>query len=121
MIENNKIFKIKYSVNLLPGIGESIQFDKNGRKHYLNADVNLMGLLNGTDELDIFDTIAVQELIAFKWDSYALTHHLVGCFFHFFYLAILIIYINIIYIKDIGTPSEKVIYVILLAIGTLYP
>jgi hypothetical protein len=80
-----------------------------------------MGLLNGTDELDIFDTIAVQELIEFKWDSYALTHHLVGCFFHFFYLAILIIYINLIYIKDTGTPEEKVVYVSLLAIGTIYP
>ena len=80
-----------------------------------------MGLLNGTDELDIFDTIAVQELISFKWDSYALTHHLVGCFFHFFYLAILIIYINIIYIKDTGTVEDKITYVILLAIGIIYP
>jgi hypothetical protein len=89
---------------LLPGIGETIVLDKTtGVKLYLKDDVNLMGLLNNTDELDVFGTKSVQELIAFKWDSYALTHHLVGCFFHFFYLAILIIYINIIYIKDTGS------------------
>jgi len=80
-----------------------------------------MGLLNATEELDIFGTKSVQELITFKWDSYALSHHLIGCFLHFFYLIILMIYINIIYIKNTGTKAEKKIYVVLLAVGVLYP
>lgn len=80
-----------------------------------------MGLLNATEELDILGTKSVQELIDFKWDSYALSHHLIGCFLHFFYLIILMIYINIIYIKDTGTPDEKKAYVALLAVGILYP
>lgn len=48
-------------------------------------------------------------------------HHLVGCALHFFYLIILMIYINIIYVKNTGTPAEKKSYVVLLAIGVLYP
>lgn len=80
-----------------------------------------MGLLNGTEELSIFDTQSVQQLIEFKWDSYGLNHHLIGCGLHFFYLIILMIYINIIYINNKGTPEEKKAYVILLAVGILYP
>lgn len=120
VIENSKIFKIKYSINILPGVGERIVESADGKEH-INEDVGLMGLLNGTEELEIFDTKSVQELIEFKWDSYALTHHLIGCFLHFFYLIILMIYINIIYIKNTGTPDEKKAYVALLAVGVLYP
>lgn len=83
----------------MPGVGEKwIDKDEDGQKRVINSDVDLMGLLNKTEELTIFDTKSVQELIEFKWDSYALSHHLVGCFLHFFYLIILMIYINIIYI-----------------------
>ena len=100
VIENSKIFKIKYSINILPGVGETIEDkDEDGKKQCTNEDVGLMGLLNGTEELSIFDTQSVQQLIEFKWDSYALNHHLIGCGLHFFYLIILMIYINIIYIN----------------------
>ena len=46
---------------------------------------------------------------------------MVGMLLHFFYLTILIIYINIIYIKNTGTAEQKQSYVILLAIGCVYP
>jgi|TARA_B110000285_G_scaffold78424_1_gene90299 hypothetical protein len=80
-----------------------------------------MGLLNATEELDVFGTKSVQELITFKWDSYALSHHLIGCFLHFFYLIILMIYINIIYIDGTGDKKDQQVYVALLAVGVLYP
>jgi hypothetical protein len=80
-----------------------------------------MELLATTEELDIFGTTSIQQLIEFKWVAYAMFHHLIGCFFHFFYLIILVVYINIIYIKDTGTPEEKQTYVILLGVGILYP
>jgi hypothetical protein len=40
---------------------------------------------------------------------------------HLFYVIILIIYINIIYIKDAGTDQQKQIYSALLAVGIFYP
>jgi hypothetical protein len=64
-----------------------------------------MELLACTEELDIFGTTSVQQLIELKWEEYALFHHMIGCLFHFLYLVILIIYINIIYIKDAGTDA----------------
>jgi len=80
-----------------------------------------MELLSTSEELDIFGTTSLQKLIEFKWEAYALNHHMLGCFFHFFYLIILVIYINIIYIKDEGTDAEKQVYVVLLGVGILYP
>jgi hypothetical protein len=58
-IDTSKVYKIKYSVNLLPIIGEHIidKDEKNGgEKTYLNSDVNFMGLLNETEELVIYET-----------------------------------------------------------------
>jgi hypothetical protein len=62
VIENSKIFKIKYSINILPGIGERvIDEGENGKKTFINSDVGLMGLLAGaTEELEIFDTESIQ-------------------------------------------------------------
>lgn len=60
-------------------------------------------------------------MIAFKWEAYAKKHHLVGCFMHLFYMIILIIYVNIIYIKNTGTDQEKQIYTGLLLVGIAYP
>jgi hypothetical protein len=116
LIEANKIFKITYSINILPGLGE---YQKDGVSY--NEDTNLMGLLNASEELDIFGTKSVLELIQFKWEEYAMRHHMVGMILHFFYLAVFVIYVNIIYIKNTGTDAQKRSYVILLAIGCVYP
>lgn len=124
MIEASKIFKITYSINILPGIGECVidSDPKTGEpKQILNEEVNMMGLLKDSDELEMFDSKSIIELIEFKWTAYCFEHHAIGCILHMFYLAILIIYVNIIYIKNTGTDSEKAIYVILLAIGIAYP
>ena len=123
-IDTSKVYKIKYSVNILPGIGEHIvdQDPSNGgEKTAYNTDVNFMGLLNESEELEIYDTTTIQELIEFKWERYARTHHVVGCFMHILYICTLVVYINIVYINNAGTEDEKRIYTFLLAVGILYP
>lgn len=102
-IDITKVFKIKYSINILPSVGFFV-VDKDPEndniKTYYNTDVNFMGLVNSTEELEIYSTDTLQQVIQFKWEEYARGHHMVGCFFHFFYMVICILYINIIYIKD---------------------
>ena len=123
-IDTSKVYKIKYSVNLLPIIGEHIidKDEKNDNdKTYLNSDVNFMGLLNETEELEIYETQTIQELIQFKWDKYARKHHIFGCMMHLFYIFTLVLYINIVYIHNSGSPKDQQTYSILLAFGILYP
>ena len=62
VIDVSKVFKIKYSVNILPGVGEYI-IDKDpenkenpGGKSMFNLDTNLLGLISETEELEIFGT-----------------------------------------------------------------
>jgi hypothetical protein len=108
VIDSTKVFKIKYSINILPSVGLYIvdnDKDNGGIKTFYNTDVNFMGLVNGTEELEIYSTDTMQQLISFKWDEYARSHHIVGCVMHMFYMIILIVYINVIYIKDAGTPA----------------
>jgi hypothetical protein len=66
----------------------------------MNEEESLMLMCSNSDELDLFCSNAICDVINFKWDEFALKIHMVGCFFHFFYMTILIIYINAIYIKN---------------------
>lgn len=52
-----------------------------------------------SSKLNLFNCKVVQDLINFKWTRFGKRWHLIGCFFHFFLLTILIFYINIVYIK----------------------
>ena len=61
-IDTSKVYKIKYSVNILPGIGLFV-VDKDpeneGKKTFYNTDVTFMGLLNSSEELEIYDTSTI--------------------------------------------------------------
>ena len=49
------MYKITYSINILPQIGEYIKdSEDDGHKEYINSENNLMGLINETEELEIF-------------------------------------------------------------------
>jgi hypothetical protein len=74
-IDSSKIFKIKYSINLLPQIGTHIQLEEGGEpgfeiktKRLMNQDVPFMKIVSASEELDIFNTVALSDLIEFKWD-----------------------------------------------------
>jgi hypothetical protein len=57
-----------------------------------------MNMCSESEELALFESQAIQDVIDFKWVEFAYNIHMVGCFFHFWYMSILIVYINAIYI-----------------------
>jgi len=54
-VDSDKIYKIAYKVNLLPLIGQYLDEDN----EFTNSEVNLMGLINETEELDIFQAQSI--------------------------------------------------------------
>jgi hypothetical protein len=60
-MDMTKVYKIKYCVNLLPAIGEYIRPKSDDEKvltpkTVMNEGINLMGICNESDELEIYDT-----------------------------------------------------------------
>lgn len=114
-------------MNLLPIVGHYIidqDFEtgeklKQEEKRSMNDHVNLMGLFEEAGELGIYDTELIQQLIKYKWDSCAYDHHTKGCFFHFYHILTLVIYIQITYIRP-GRESHG-LFQILIASGLIYP
>lgn len=86
----SKVFKIKFSINLLPQVDFHITADGEKKKE----DINLMTLCAETEEIEIFQTDALCQLIEFKWVSYGRAHHFFGCMMHLFYTAVFIVYVN---------------------------
>ena len=82
-------YKIKYELNILPFIGMHI--DSDGQK--VNSSISLMNIICDSDELNLFNCDVIQDLIYFKWSRFGKRWHLIGCFFHFFYMFILMYYI----------------------------
>ena len=114
------MFKITYLLNTIPQIGEYMIHDKETDKfEFFNKDKSLMDMCQESDELELFNSLAIQDVIDFKWTEFAYKIHLVGCFFHFFYMTILIIYINAIYV--IVDAANAQVYQALLIFGILYP
>jgi len=83
--------------------------------------MNFMSLCQGSTELDIFETTTLSELIQFKWQTYGRRHHFFGYSMHIVYVTILVMYINVVYIKNTGTDDDKKLYAYLLGCGMLYP
>lgn len=52
-----------------------------------------MSVCGLTEEINVFDNVAIEEFINFKWNLYGLKWHSVGCFMHFFYMFVLNIFI----------------------------
>jgi hypothetical protein len=97
----------------MPSIGMHIQ-----NNEQINDDISLTGLAADSDELEIFHTDCFQHMITFKWDLYGRRHHLLGCFTHFFYVLMIILFVNQVYLQE----NEKQAYrFIALAVGITYP
>ena len=103
-----KVYKIKYSLNMLPQIGvykEKIidPYTNESTEELRNEDINLLQQCAETEnELSMFDVETLQDLIAFKWDAFGYKFHLFGCFVHLVYIIILFAYIDLVYIKGGG-------------------
>ena len=61
-------------------------------------------------------------MIEFKWDTMSKPFHMIGCFAHLFYMSILVLYTNLVYVKgNASDASQNNNYSILLLVGTIYP
>jgi hypothetical protein len=61
-MDMTKVYKVKYSVNLLPTIGEYIRpanKEKGEERKVMNEGCHLMGFCVDSDELDIFETVTI--------------------------------------------------------------
>jgi hypothetical protein len=70
----------------LPQIGTHVEFEDNGEgqrvKRLRNQEVPFMKIIAGSEELDIFNTVSLSDLIEFKWGEFGMMVHLVGCMMH---------------------------------------
>jgi hypothetical protein len=58
----------------------------------------LMEIISETDELDIFRTKVLHDLVEFKWNAYGKSVHYFGAFLHIGYIITFFIYVNQVYI-----------------------
>jgi hypothetical protein len=105
--EDGKVYKIRYTLNVLPSMRED-----EGR---------LIAALAHSDELDIFNCPAVKELLQFKWERYARTQQFIGAAIHVIYILTLIGYIQTVYLTTPKAPVAN--HWLLAGLGTclLYP
>lgn len=122
--DSSKLFKIKYSVNILPSFCSYITVNKKGEaKKHVNSEIDFMYLLGQSTEVEIFDLDLIKTLNDFKWKEHARMNFVFGSFVHFVYIGILIVYTNIIYINDslrdpvTGQEGENRYYPIILLAG----
>ena len=78
-----------------------------------------MAILDECEEMDIFATEAIKEVIQYKWENFSRSWHLFGAFFHLFYILSLSVYILEIYVIADYKHAES--WLILLCCGVAYP
>lgn len=106
-------------MNLLLQTGEYIQNSKDGVNYEtINQGISLMQLCADTEELPIFQTEAMKDIIEFKWTMYGRKHHYLGMAMHMFYTLMITIYVHEAYMKE---PAHQQMFTTLLAIGIIYP
>mgnify|MGYP006893254200 CR=1 FL=1 len=71
-LDSSKVYKIKYQLNLLPCLGQYMHKEKDPYTlvetiEIRNEDINLCELCAGSDEITMFESETLQDLIDFKW------------------------------------------------------
>ena len=100
-IETDKIYKIKYTINLLPTLGSHVVMSKDdGEKNFVNDDYSFLKECAEGDELEMFESQSIQDMIEFKWSQFGQSHHLMFCIMHFLQLGILMFYIVFVYYNN---------------------
>ena len=62
-----------------------------------DGELLMMEVLSETEELDIFRTKVVYDLVEFKWNAYAKYIHYLGASLHLAYNIVFFIYVNTVY------------------------
>jgi hypothetical protein len=98
--DSTKIKKIKYTINLMLQSGMYIRENPTGPSEVFNSEISLMELMAKTEELEMFDTDTVQNLVEYKWTMYGRQHHFLGMAMHMFYTFMLTVYVCEAYLKE---------------------
>jgi len=90
-------------LNMLPTLCTHIsrEYDsqeKSEKSEVVNSDINFMALCADSDELEIFESETLRDLIQFKWDGYAWGFHFFGCMIHIAYIGCLCKYCDFVYV-----------------------
>lgn len=88
-------------------------------------DEDIMRCLGETDELSVFSTESVIQLLEFKWNGPCGYLHTFGSINHFFYMAIFSMFVNVHYVYtpyyDYDYPTLKPFLLLLLLLSLIYP
>jgi len=107
----------------LPCIGTHINcetdvYTKETTEELRNVGKNLLSLCADSEELGMFETEAIQDLIEFKWIQFSWSLHFFGCCIHMGYIVILLVYSYLVYVKA-GDNSDQYNWALLA--GVIYP
>lgn len=91
----------------------------NGKPKFVNKHVSLMDHCTVSNEINIFITNALVDVLDFKWKEYAVKFHSIGCLMHFCYMGLLFVYIYEVYIRY--NMENKLLMDMILTCGLLYP
>lgn len=86
-IDAEKEFKIQYQVNMLPSMNEQ-------------DGSNIIQAISNSEDLEIFTCSVVQDLINYKWQTFASKVHWFGWMIHIVYIISLQLYIIQVYLVD---------------------
>lgn len=103
---------------MLPILGEYITI-AGGEKVLNNENVSLMHMCIDTDNFDLFEVPCIQQVIDYRWESFALNLHMIGAVAHILYVVVMLLYVNAVYIND--NVENKIVYMVLLLICSCYP
>ena len=79
-----------------------------------------MKVLADANDLKIYTTKSVKQLLDYKWLMYGKQHHMLCFFFHILYIILYTGYVYLIYM-DTHTESEHLWYTGALLLGVIYP
>jgi hypothetical protein len=133
--DSSKVYKIIYTMNLLPCFGKHFVFDDIQRKWVLvKDDVPIVQIISESEEFNIFKTESLKNFIEYKWGQIGRNHHLYGVVNHCFYLLALGWYTNKCYIevdfpdyyqydgyKGMNDLKSKNLYSMIFIICMIYP
>jgi hypothetical protein len=73
----------------------------------MNEHIQLMDLFTNSDEIDVFLSETVNQIIMFKWKHFAFKFHMIGLCVHFYFMTVLFVYVKIVYLKRHDSQSES--------------
>jgi len=82
-------------------------------------EMDLIKILEETENLSVFVQTSVLDLIEFKWNSYAMNWHLVGLIMHFIYMGTVSYFVFKLYVQD--KDEWKYWCLTIMSLGIVYP